>query len=489
MKKILTMILAASMLMLCACSETPQSQETEATTIASLPTEAQDHGLCAGFARADITPEAPVPLAGYGSAEKRISRAVLDPLYVQVLALTDAEDNTVLLINWDATRSYTQVQELARQSITQATGVPMDKIYLGATHTHSAPEMHNQRVDSAAAYSVYVVEQTTAAAVAALEDRKPATMSAGSIEVEGLNFVRHYTYQDEAGNAQYFGDNFGDWVFNDTTTQVGEADKTMYLLRFEREAGPDIAFVNWRAHPHLTGGPSLYNISADWVGAFRNAVEYQTGTQVIYFNGASGNINEKSRISAENLTTDHAEYGALLANYAIELMESCLEPMDVTTITTRQTIYNAKVNHADDSKFYQAKEIMAQHAVTGVFDAEQAGAIGIRSRYHADSIISNYNRGESMNIELNALLLGDQIALVTAPNELVDTNSVWLEENAPTAFTLTLGYTNGHYGYVPSQLAWDYTCYESDISYFVPGTAEAYQQIFLDMIHKLKGGA
>ena len=92
-----------------------------------------------------------------------------------------------------------------------------------------------------------------------------------------------------------------------------------------------------------------------------------------------------------------------------------------------------------------------------------------------------------MDIELNAIMLGDQVSLVTAPNELFDTNAVWLEENSPTEFTLTLGYTNGHYGYVPSAFAWEHTCYESDISYFEPGTAEAYQNCFLDMLKNMKG--
>ena len=74
---------------------------------------------------------------------------------------------------------------------------------------------------------------------------------------------------------------------------------------------------------------------------------------------------------------------------------------------------------------------------------------------------------------------------MTAPNELFDTNSVWIEENAPTAYTLTLGYTNGHYGYVPSKLAWEYSCYESDITYYTAGTAEQIQQTFLDMLGKM----
>ena len=487
MKRKICILLAAVLVVLWGCTGQKAPEKTqEAAELPELP-QLQGYDLYAGFARADITPEAPVPLAGYGNTEKRISRNVLDPLYVDVLALTDAQDNTILLMTWDATRSYTQVQELARQSVAQATGVDESRIYIAASHSHSAPEMTNQKVDSASVYSTYVVTQTTQAALAALADRKPAKMSVGSTEVEGLNFVRHYTYVDSEGNTQYFGDNFGTWVFNDTTTQTTKADATMYMLRFTRLDAPEIALVNWRAHPHLTGGSSLYDISADWVGAFRDAVQYQTGAKVMYFNGASGNINEKSRIQSENLTTEYAEYGAMLAKFAVGLLNSDMESVKADTIATKQTLYSAPVNHNEDSRYYQAKEIIAQYTATGIYNTEGALQYGIRSQYHANAIISNYNREQTMDLELNAILLGKQVCLVTAPAELFDTNAMWLEENSPADYTLTLGYTNGHFGYVPSKFAWEHTCYESDISYFEPGTAEQIQECFLSMLNDMKG--
>ncbi len=480
MKRMICILLTV-LFLLCGCTE----QAAPDKKIPALPS-LQGYDLYAGFARADITPEAPVPLAGYGDTAKRISRAVQDPLYVLALALTDAEGETILLMNWDGTRSYDATQAAARENISKATGVDVNKIYIGATHTHSAPEMSSQ-LDSARQYAEYVVERATEAAVLAMQDRTPANMSVGSVEAEGLSFVRHYTYVDEQGQTQYFGDNFGTAVFDETTAHASQPDTTMYMLHFTRQEGGDIAFINWRAHPHLTGGPSIYNISSDWVGPFRDAIEVQTDTKVIYFNGASGNINEKSRVITENITTDHVQYGTLLADFAIDLMENHLDPVQVDAITTSQTIYDAKVNHKQDTMYMKAKELHSIYTTTGKFNEEVALASGIRSIYHANAVISNYNRGETMDVELNAIMLGDQVSLVTAPNELFDTNAVWLEENSPTEFTLTLGYTNGHYGYVPSAFAWEYTCYESDISYFEPGTAEAYQNCFLDMLKNMKG--
>ena len=484
MKRMICILLTV-LFLLCGCTEqAAPDKKQETQKIPALPS-LQGYDFYAGFGRMNITPEEPVPLGGYGAAENRISRAILDELYVTGIALTDKQGQTVLLLNWDGVRSYNEVQAAARNRISQETGVAIENIYIGCTHSHSCPEMTNNKVESAGRYAELVVERTTACAVNAMADRKPAKMHVGSIEAEGLNFVRHYSVTDRNGVMSYFGDNFGTAIFNDSTNHTTQADPTMYMLLFERASAENIAFINWRAHPHFTGGSNLYNLSADWVGTFRDAFERQTGVNFLYFQGASGNINEKSRIFDENITVDYAQYGAILADYAIELMEQVTYEK-VETIATEQNMLEATVNHNEDGRYYQAKEFQTLwNAGADQAMCEELGRqYGIRSIYHANAIITNFNRSQTQQLELNAIKLGN-VAMVTAPNELFDTNSVWLEENAPTAYTLTLGYTNGHYGYVPSKLAWEYSCYESDITYYTAGTAEQIQQTFLDMLGKM----
>ena len=79
MKRLFFAILALAVL-LSACSTpnllvTTETAET-AETAATAPTETagvhDPTGFAAGFGRADITPETPVPLAGYGATSLRI---------------------------------------------------------------------------------------------------------------------------------------------------------------------------------------------------------------------------------------------------------------------------------------------------------------------------------------------------------------------------------------------------------------------------------
>lgn len=484
MKKVMSVLLLLALLLsLTACTGGKSAQTAD--TGAALP-ELGDYDLYAGFGRKNITPQEPIGLGGYSNASNRIHQTVLDELYVTSIALTDAQGKTVIFINWDGVRSNPIQQESVRTAINQRTGVEVNDIYVGATHSHSCPDL-TETGEVVERYKVYLVEQAVESAIQALNDRRPANMSAGSIEAEGLNFVRHYMTTLDDGTVTYFGDNFNTAVYNESTRHTSEADPTMFMLYFDTANGEDMCLINWRAHPHFTGGSSKYDLSSDWCGAFRDAFEYQTNVDMLYFNGASGNINEKSRISKENITTDYKEYGKLLADYAMSLIEHNLEAVQVDQIQTQQTIFQGEVNHSQDHLYTQALEVRAiwqatkDHAAT----AEAGAPYGIRSSFHANAIISNMTRSPEQPRELNAILLGKDVSLVTAPNELFDTNSVWLEENAPTRYTLTLGYTNGHYGYIPSAYAWEYTSYETDITYLVSGTGEKYQECFLEMIETM----
>ena len=97
------------------------------------------------------------------------------------------------------------------------------------------------------------------------------------------------------------------------------------------------------------------------------------------------------------------------------------------------------------------------------------------------------NKFEAPELELNVFTLGDQLAFCTAPNEIFDTNGAYVEDNSCYEHTIFLGYTNGTEGYIPSAFGYEYTCYESDNTRFVPGTAELLVENHVNMLKELKG--
>ena len=494
MKRLICVLLLLGMLLaLSGCGKTAAPQgdaqaQHEDFAAAAVDTMKNAKEFSVGYSRADITPNTSVPLAGYGRSSERMSRNVLDNLYATAVAMTDGEGNTVLWIALDLQRANFALVEAMRPVIQEATGIPQDRIMFGGSHTHSGPDVLATTHPAIIAYLQDVLyPQILQAALEALADMKPAEMYYGSAETENLNFVKHYQNTNADGTISFFGDNFGTEVLDDTTKHATDADTTMHLLKFTREGEKDIVVVNWRAHATLTGGLSKYNLSADYVGAFRVALENQANCEFAFFNGAAGNINAKSRIVEEQRAADYLEHGYLLSQYALEGLAN-MTKLETGTIRTQQETMNMTVDRPDYNTYLSAKSIWAYFSQTG--DSTTGKAMGepygIRSVYHAEMLVIRYGKPETLPVEINAIAIGDSFAMTTAPNELFDSLISDLEEVSPYENLMYMGYANGNQGYIPSDYGWEYSCYESDCSYFYPGSGEEITATMLKLLNNIK---
>ena len=493
MKKVIALMLVAVLaLAICGCKE-----QTAVTTQAGQVTLARDgtlpevEGFQVGFARKNITPTAAVPISGItANATDRMSTTIHDTLYVSCTAITGSNGETVLLMSWDLQGTYANTLNTARSMISEQTGIPLENILMTAIHTHSGPAVSNKDVAYMEEYRGMLAFQTVEAAIAALEDRKPAELYYSQVETERMNFVRHYSYVDANGELQYFGDQYrvNNWTYNETTKHVTDADPTMYILRIEREGDKDLIMANWRAHPHLFTSSSSYRVSADFIGAFRTSIESMLDCEFVYYQGAAGNVNSISKLGGEARTTDYGEYGLFMAEYAIEAMKNETKLED-TTVEKRINKRVFQANHTEDHLLAYA-QVCRQMWKDGYSNSECTAygePYGIYGPIHAGEIISKAKLGETVTSTLHAISLGDQIGIVTAPHELFDTNSMWLEGQSPYDITLTFGYTNGMNGYVPSAQAVEYGCYELNCTSIMPGSGEVIQEEFLIMLNDMYG--
>lgn len=442
--------------------------------------------LQVGYARVDITPTESVPLAGFGNTSQRMSRAIRDELYASCFAITDAEDTTVILMSMDLQRGTQWEAAIVQEAALQQFGIPADHVFVAGTHTHAAPDQFNLDEPSIQRYRQLLSQQLPACMSLAMADRRPARMFVGDVEAEGMNFVRHYCHRTADGTVKYFGANYGEVVLDETTRHSTEADPTLHIVKFVREGGKDLVLVNWRAHGILCAGAQKYDVSADFMGGLRSVFEQRTNSLLTYFQGAAGNLHPSSRIRSEMRTNDCVAYSRILADYVFQGLQN-LQEISYAPIRTKQRILQVPVNKPSEELLARAKEISAQWKQTNDLPLCKAAGqpYNIHSPYHAGAIIKRSNMEDIMAIELNAVTLGD-LAFVTAPNELFDTNSAYVEANAPCAKVLTFGYCNNMLGYIPSQLAFDLGCYEADCCYFHPGIGEALQDSFLEMLSELK---
>ena len=105
----------------------------------NIMTEPDKKVFMVGFGRADMTPDFSVGLSGYDNAETRRSTGVKDRIYMTCVAMSDG-DQTILLITADVLGLNNALVERIRTPVHLGTGVPVENIFVGATHTHSAPD-------------------------------------------------------------------------------------------------------------------------------------------------------------------------------------------------------------------------------------------------------------------------------------------------------------------------------------------------------------
>ena len=514
------------------CSE---GSHCDKSTYTCEPADVEENVFRAGFARTSITPTFSMPLAGYGNTYLRMSVGYLDPLYANCVAMTDENGATVLLFMLDLIGARSEYLNYVVNAVSEATGIPKENIFLQGSHTHSAPDMgyatykeenyskykeaQLKAIIGIKYYRTRLADALTQVAFDALADRAPATLKAGNIEVEGLNFVRHYLLD----NGTYAGPNFGDFNSGKIVKHETEADHTLQILQFERKEAKDILLLNFQVHVTRTGGGRKTDISADIVGQIRNNVENKLDVWCSYMQGAAGNVNPTSMIAEENRTTDYKEYGVLFSESVVDCYNHNMSVIQPGHFQVSKLTFTGNVNHSENGLIDVAQKINGDWTDDGVINdsnnknlkaddpnhnhnlvkvcdknykpegtmtnSDLMAVCKIHSPYHASAIITKYNiKEDTRNFDVSTLGFGD-VGLACAPFELFDGNAAFVKKEttkngAPFKMTLIMGYCNGSQSYLPSDYAYDNTCYEADSCRFEKGTAEKLADSFVDMLSK-----
>lgn len=433
--------------------------------------------LEAGFARVDVTPDFNIGLDGSGDADTRISTGVLDNISVTCVAMK-AEKTTVLVYTADTLGFNNTLLSLLRPQIQMTTGVPQNNIFFGATHTHSAPRLL-LKTEEGSKYLKLFCDAMTAAGQMAVSDLAPAKLQAATTDLKGMNFVRHYKMSD----GSYAGPNFGTFEGLDIVDYSGTVDPELSLIKLDRGGGKkDILMMNWQAHPNNSTAVGYYKISADFVGKLRNKLENDTGMQVAYFTGASGNVHIDSRIESDAHGLKWDAYGEKLAELTMDAL-SLLKEVGGTGIQVTGQIYQAPINHSWDHALKQAEEVMS---VLNKKGQKEANALckeyDFTSHHQARSIIERAKLGKDIQWELRAFRVGE-LGFTTGTYEMWTESGKYVKDNSPFPVTFII---TGNLIYIPTEDAYAYRCYEADTGYFEKGTAEKLADEYIKMLNAIK---
>ena len=443
--------------------------------------------LQVGYGRRDITPDYPVPLAGYGNTRKRMSQGYVNRIYATCLAFTDKNNETLLVYTVDLIVMRKAWSDVLRKRIREATGITEDRIMISATHTHSGPDVLGV-MGADDPYCPFCAEKLAEAAMEALADRSPVTADTGSCRVPGMTFVRHYNMLD----GSVAGDNYGDWSVG-IKDHTMEPDDTLQLVRLKREGKQDILMVNWQSHPNVasTGASESGRLlkpflSADFVGSCREYVEAQTGALFAYFQGACGNLNSWSRIKEEMPTTDVHLFGQQLGSFVLQAMENT-KALELGKVQVREETFTGQLDHSEDHLVPIAQEVSEFWSTNNnaIESIQFARSKGFHSHYHANAVISRSKAGTELSTQLSAASVGD-LGFAFAPYEMFCNNGQFVKDNSNHPVTFILECSNDYVSYIASKEAFDHGCYEVDSRRFVRGTGEAMAERFAAMLQDMK---
>ena len=485
MKKIICFLLAILILLSvasCNGATPPVDVDTNAGDVSGENTEkpiddgkvaapAYDGVFKVGFSRVVITPDLPAT-----QKDGTVLRTKTDDIYTTCIAINDG-DNTVLLYTVDVPNIGADNYKALQLRIKMATKVPAENIFMSATHDHSSVYLDADIGDGGTwarnNYKMFV--QAAQEAIADLDD---AEIYTGSGKTTGMAYVRRYLMTD--------GTYTNTPSTSDSHKVVGpasEADDTVLILRFVREGKKDIVMTNWQAHL-ATAISEKKVLTSDMAHYVRRDVEAADDVLVAYFQGASGNINIEAPNRELKKYKSHVEVGEALAKVIIsEMAVEKLTKLEAGKIKTSNTTFAAEIRKDSEESIAQAKEVLA---ASGAQQKALMQKYGYETLYAPKSIVGNVGR-EIYNLPFGALSFGD-VAFVTAPYEMFDTNGMQIKEGSPFRLTFVLTCAGDYGAYMPSYEAMTiYGGYEVENNQYALGVAEKAVEQFLSMLNEHKG--
>lgn len=430
--------------------------------------------LCAGFSRVDITPMLGIGIAGY--YKPRHAEGILDALEINALALSCGEDRAVLL-SIDHCGIVQEFIAEYKKHISEVTGVPMEGIYIHATHTHTAPFLNRDSEDVLEKeYYRNVYRKMADAAQQALDDLKPAKMGWGVGDAPNIAFVRRFRMKDGSVMTNPGVDN------PDIVEPIGDVDERVSVLRFDREGAENLVLVNFADHPDTVGGSK---ISADWPGFLRKTVEKTLdNTKCIFFNGAEGDVNHVNVHPTGGYLNDmfmdfddvsrgyaHARYmGRVVAGGVLQAFDK-VKYIDVDYLKCVKRTIRIPSNMPKKEDMAEAYRINELHEAGKDDQIPYTGMMLTTVVAEAARMIRLEHGPENYEMELSGIAIGD-VGFIGIPGEPFTGIGRALKETEGWELVLPTCLTNGSEGYFPMKEAYDEGGYEARSSNFRVGVAE-----------------
>lgn len=361
--------------------------------------------LKVGFGCVEITPDyLGHPMLGYGTREHGTrtgtSQGIHDPLWARAVALCQ-EEAAWALCAVDLVGVDEGAVDSIRQQASRSTGLAPEAILVAAIHTHSGPSAQD-----AGNWERPFVSLVTDAIVQAWENLQPAHLASGAGFLYGHSINRR-------------------WFERPIDPGVG-------LVRVDDADGNLLGtIVNFGLHAVVLGGDNL-QISADYVGYMRDAVEQALGGTCLFTNGGAGDVNPLTETVRQQLAEGRYFTTMTGAHYYGQGQEAVF------------------IEERKGGTFAEAECL--GHALAEEVIRVARGLVTTRAPvtpWSAQAWVNHLDEGEEL-IETQALGVGD-FALVAQPGEIFVETALAIKSELRKLgyrFPWAVSYANGYQSYL-----------------------------------------
>jgi hypothetical protein len=379
-----------------------------------------------GTAKVDITPDKPIPLAGY-SHRRGPFEAVHRRMQLRINSFQQEENGKrrrLLLVQGDIIWWGSERMDNIRRKLSERYGFEASEVILNASHTHGSPQTsavfcsnlglpdqdYLNRLDNALISGVE----------SALANLEPVTVERGYGECRfGINRRKQM-----------------DGKIVMAPNPDGPIDPEVTVIRFRKlNGGTKAVFIHYTCHPTTTSDNA---VTSDYPGIAAAHVEETVGggAVVSFLQGFTGNVRPALHRDGRFYSghdEDVVRLGHTLADEVLRVLASPMQPLRPCRLAGERLVVKLP---------YQ--RLPSEEEIRGV--AEQGG-------HYAEwaELMRSGPRGLRTHeiSEMTRLDIADGFSLLAMDGEVVVEYGLYVKERS-RGRVLPLGYSNGMIGYVPT---------------------------------------
>ena len=389
----------------------------------------------AGTAVADITPESPIRLSGYGSRTKP-SEGVLTRLHAKALAISRGKQERVVIVTTDLIGLPRSITDVVAARVLQQYGLERSALWFNSSHTHTGPyikgnlpllfQLSAEDQTAVDAYAGRLQAALTGVIGEALSAMQPASLGIAHGEA---NFA--INRREAAGGTMKIGLN-----------PAGPVDFDVPVLRVTGANGKTLAILFGYACHNTTLTGQFNVISGDYAGFAQESIEKASQAanpgavaMFVMLCGADQNPNPRGTVELAR------RHGDALAAAVNRVLAGGMAPVK-GRIRTAFRIVELEFRPDDRAGF--------EAIVNDPNPQVRTSARGL----HAEAMLRAMDRGQTVRrypYPVQAISFGGDFTIVTLGGEVLVDYALRLKRESPgRKLFFVAGYSNDVMAYIPT---------------------------------------